>query len=194
MVNNQNKVQNQTTIYPFLVILICGLLSFWVINPKIAVLKDLNTKISAKEKDTSALNEKIQNLKSLQKQFKDSSQDVELFNLAITEDEQMPEIIEQITSMASKSGVIVKTIRPDTRQVSNETVVNLSIRGDYPNLTAFVSRLEKNLRLATIKSININSSVAQDKKSLDTTLALGFFTAEKSTVSANTSSSQEEGQ
>lgn len=189
MVNNEGKIPDQIKIYPLLVVLICGALSYWVISPKISTLRDFNTKISAKEKDTVALQEKIDNLKILQKQFTSSPADVELLNLAITEDSQIPEIIEQILAISNKSGMIVKSIRPDYRQTTGETIINITARGDYPNLIGLISGLEKNLRLTSVKSINMNSVTTQTSNVLDTTLAIGFFTLSSATSSISQSNS-----
>ncbi|EKD56877.1 MAG: hypothetical protein ACD_58C00059G0002 [uncultured bacterium] len=183
MVSKENKVQSSTNIYPLLVVLICALLGYWVISPKIAEIKEFNTSIAAKEQDTASLNEKIQNLKTLQKQFEAAPGDVEILNLAIADDPQMPEIIEQLTSMASKSGMTIKSIRPDYRDSTNETVVGVTLRGDYINLINYISETEKNLRPASVKSINLSSTTLQDQSVLDTTLAIGFFTAKSNSDS-----------
>lgn len=193
MVNRENKVQNTTSIYPLLIILVCALLGYWVINPKIVEIKEYNTSIAAKEKDTTTLDEKIQNLKSLQKQFTASPSDVEILNLAIADDPQMPEIIEQLTSMASKSGMTIKSIRPDYRDATNETVVGITLRGDYINLINYITEIEKNLRPASVKSLNLSSTILQDQNVLDTTLALGFFTSKNnsSNITSSTNNSEE---
>lgn len=189
MVNEQPKLQTHSPLLPFLMVLICIALGYFIISPKIAEIKSTNTSIAAKDKDTQALQEKIDGLKSLKSKFAVAPDDVNLLKIVTSDSEQMPEIIEQITAIANKSGMLVKSIKPDSRQVAGETLLSLQLGGDYLGLISFSENLEKNVRPAGVKSINMSSGLSDNTKTFDATVTISLFTNNNSSAAKSTGQS-----
>lgn len=184
--NEANNVKEHSSLLPLLAVIVAIGLGYLVINPKIAELRSLNNQISAKNLDITAMQEKINNLTILKQKFSESPGDVELLNLAVPKDSQIPEIIEEVTAMAGKSGLEVNAINPVVQQTSSgETEVSISVNGDYISFVNFSENLEKNIRPVTFKSVNIASQVqASGSIKLNATITLGFLTYQNKSTSS----------
>lgn len=185
MIKEEEKLATNSPLLPLLVAIFCFGLGYLVIYPKISELKNLNTQIAAVNKDSINLQEKTSNLKILQSKFARASSDVELLKVALPADEQMAEIIQQLQTLASKSGMLVKSIRPSIGPVSDETLLAVSLEGTFSNLVTFSENLEKNVRPANIKSVNMASSDSLTGTIFEANVTLAFFTNQDKNASAN---------
>lgn len=177
MNNNDSKNDQQFQALVILVVILASALSYFVINPKINNLHQLNNKIQAKEREITASQIRIADLKTMQDKFAQSPGDVQLLDLVIPKDDQFPELIRQLSAMANNSGMIIKSINPDNRSTSQETLVSVTLGGDYLSLINFANNVEKNNRLISLKSFVLASSNSNDSNNFfEATLRLSFFT------------------
>lgn len=191
MNNNDVKNDQQFQALAILVVLVASALSYFIINPKINDLRQFNNKIQAKEKEISASQARITDLKAMQDKFRENPDDLQLLDLVIPKDEQFPELIRQLSAMAANSGMVLKSINPDNRSGSEETIVAVTLSGDYLGLINFANNVEKNNRLVSLKSFALASS-GEDNGSFEATLRLGFFTNSPQANQASESQSKEE--
>lgn len=177
MNNNDSKNDQQFQALVILVVIMASALSYFVINPKINDLHQLNNKIQAKEKEITASQIRIADLKTMQDKSAQNPGDVQLLDLVIPKDDQFPELIRQLNAMANNSGMIIKSINPDNRSASHETLVSVTLGGDYLSLINFANNVEKNNRLISLKSFVLASSNSNDSNNFfEATLRLSFFT------------------
>jgi Tfp pilus assembly protein PilO len=183
MLNEEAKIKNQTQLLPLLISVICLAIGYFVILPKIEELKLINIQIEAKNQNITEVQNKITNLNLLKNEFTNNSGTLEAVNLALADSSQLPEIIEQITSITQKSGMSLKSIKPDSKQINNELLVNLSLQGDFGSLITFTQNIEKNLRPITLKSVSMSMST---DGTFDANVGLGILTLDDNkTIKAN---------
>jgi Tfp pilus assembly protein PilO len=184
MLNESAKIKNQTQLFPLLISIICLTIGYFIIFPKIDELKLINTQIEAKNQNISEIQEKITNLNALKNEFTNNSGTLESVNLALADSSQLAEIIEQVTGISQKSGMNLKSIKPDSKQLNNELLINLSLQGDYSSLINFTENVEKNLRPISVKSISMSMST---DGIFDANIGLGVLTLEDNkSVQVNT--------
>lgn len=193
MVKDNEKINTHSPFLPFIVAIICLALGYFIISPKVTSLYELNTQIAAKQKDTANLQEKIDNLTNLKLKFEQSSDDVDLLKMVLASSDQQPEIINQLTAIASKSGMEIKAIKPYDMQVTGSTSIMVTLKGDYAGLIVFCSNLEKNIRPAAIKSVNLTSSKQEDQNYFEASLIINFFTNQNKNKTTNTSDTTSSG-
>ena len=165
-------------------VIVIGGVGYFVINPGISGLKDASVKLDAKAKEVTELNDKITTLKSLQSQFTQASDTVEKLQLAIPSTDQMPEIMVQIETMASESGLRVNSIQPAKETTAGNVAeskasvpVTVSLQGDYPGLYTFLTKMEKDIRPMNVKSINIATATKEETSVVNFTLNLEILKA-----------------
>lgn len=183
MTNDQGKLNLYSPLLPLLIVVIIIGLGYLVIQPLITTLKDLNTKIAARSEQITQMESKISNLKYLKGEFAKATADLDLLNIAIPKDSQMPEILMQLAQIAGKSGVQITSINPKSGEGEN---LSINTQGDFASISSFIENLEKNLRPITIRAISFTSSKNQEGVSTMTAnISLEVFTLPSSSTSSD---------
>lgn len=155
---NEPIKSNLSSIITLVCVLLIGVIAYFYLNPAISRLKDLNTKVAAKDKEINLLTDKINNLTQLQIKFNQNQAEVKELQLAAPSSDQVADILVELEAIGAKSGVKINSIQPSKDTQSSQVPVNVSVQGDYLALTNFVAATEKNIRPISIKSINLTSS------------------------------------
>jgi len=180
---DQKSKSNSAMLITLVCVIAIAGVGYFVINPGITGLKDASIKLDAKTKEAADLSDKITTLNSLQSQFTQATDTVKKLGLAIPSTDQMPEIMVQIETMASESGLRVNSIQPAKVTAAGEQTaqssvpVTVSLQGDYPGLYAFLTKMEKDIRPMNIKSINIASATKEESSVVNFTLNLEILKA-----------------
>lgn len=148
-----------------LVIVLCLIaifgIAYFAIPPYLAEVTDLNLKVAITNEKISKTQQKISDLKYLQTQFEANQPLIELLNIAMPQDPQMPQTIISINSIAKDSGVDITSIQPKSKSASSSNQITLSINGYYEGLKVFLNKLEKNLRPINVTELSYNKSTSQ---------------------------------
>lgn len=175
MTENHSKLNTHSPILPLLVVVVVIGLGYLVIQPTIIELKDLNIQIAAKVKQITTMTEKIDALKYLKAEFAKNTKDLELLGVIIPEDEQVPEILVQLSAIASKSAVQVTSITP--KVTSGKSIFQIGVNGDFSGISSFVDNLEKNSRPIAVQSVSFVPSAAKEgTASMTANLSIEIFT------------------
>lgn len=155
-------------------------ISYLVIPRYLTDVKKLNLDLAVTQEKINKTQQKISDLQSLKTQFEDKKDLVDALNLAMPKSTQLPETIVSLNSLGIESGLTISSIQPVKTSASNDSNINLTIRGSYDNLKDFLSKLEKNIRpmavnTFTIAQANSTDSTGNSSNSLDITLALSVF-------------------
>lgn len=175
---SQAKKNNQSSNIILLGILIILAVAYFVINPSVGKIKDLNIKVNAKTIEVQKMQEKLDALELLKNKFNQSQEQVKKLGLAIPTENDMPEILVQLESMALKSGLKVNSIQPSKEGKKGVELINISMEGEYPPLVDFIDLTEKNIRLMTINSISLASAIQDEKTITNFTLELELLKGE----------------
>jgi len=150
-----------------LILTILGVI--FMIIPRFESLKDLSTKISAKEAELDLGKKKVTALRTATQLIKTAQTDMDLLGVAIPVGKNAEEALAQLSANASTSGVsIVSTTISDGE--AGHVSIALTLSGDFDGTYSFISNLEKNLRPVTIADYNM----IEAEGNIDSTLNLLF--------------------
>lgn len=153
-------------------------IGFWGTYPMINQLKNVNLQNSAKQSEIKLAEAKINNLNTLKGEFSKFQNQVKLLSVAAPTEDQMPEILVQVESLAKKSGLEVSSIQPSKTVGAEEAGISLSTKGSFSATLNFLQNLENNARPVQVKSINVASAKTGEVVSLSTSYNLGFLKAQ----------------
>lgn len=153
------KITERTIVIVLASILVIVAVAIFLVRSTLQQIHTTNISLAARQNEIQNTQTKIDNLKSLKIQFEQSPTEFQRLEVAMPTGEQMPEIIEQIQTLASKSGLTVNSIQPITGiREDTEKPVNLTVRGSFKNLTDFIAASEKNVRPIVMRSVSFVGS------------------------------------
>lgn len=193
----QIKPAKKTNYWPMLSLLMIVIIisvGYFVIYPDIGQLKELNKQISARTRESDAMQEKITALKGLQQEFSAKQNEVKLFDLAMPQNDGMPEIISSLDAMASETALSITSLAQKKSTKDNQsTSVDVSGEGSYKSFTLFLEDLEKNIRQSNITSISLSTGKIQLEEVTDAikvTMNIDFFKVGSSSDTTNQPSTE----
>jgi len=89
--------------------------------------------------------------------FEESQNEINFLSVALPPDSSMENFIIQISNMVTSASLNLESIVPQKKKVDNELLIDLSVSGYYENLILLIGFMEKNNRLLSVKSVNIES-------------------------------------
>jgi len=169
---------NSQYVITVLCLIIIAAVAYYVINPFVSELKEVNIKLSAKNNQINQTQEKIIALQGLQTQFNAQKNLVSKMVVAAPVDAEMPEILVMIQNMAVASGLRVSAIQPTQTSVKTMVPVTVSLQGNYNSFTSFLTKLENNVRPMNIKTINLALAQKEGSSEINSTLNLEILKAD----------------
>lgn len=160
MDKRDSKTNRSAIIAAFSVIAILAI-GYFYISPNIGALKTLNIQVDAKIAEITKYNDNVSALNVLKSQLAQISDQLNKLGLAVPSNDDMPDALTQIESMANNSGLKVNSIQPG-KESTGIVPITVNLKGDYIGLANFITKLEKNIRPANIKSINIASASGEN--------------------------------
>ena len=161
-------------------ILGAGLVGYFMLLPKFEEARQGQRTLQAKRSRTLGQASQFTSVKSLIFDLKDKKPDLGFLDQAMPDSPAIPELLANLDDLARHSGVLIDklNLKPKgqsgksttTGQVSPAPVyppgleimqIEISIKGGYNNLKAFLLNVEQNLRLLDVESINVGAAEAK---------------------------------
>lgn len=182
------KNKNETNIILLLVVIIVAV-AYYFLLPRFARIKQLNLDVAVKDKEATALDEKVTALRDLQTKFKAKPDLVNQLKIALPKDSNVEEIIYMVSTLGTNSGVIIENIQPTggNAEVGTTTAnISVTVSGDYNAITKFSNGLSNNLRpVKQFSTTLVAQDAEEDPSRISATFDLGFIIAKQATVQTN---------
>lgn len=156
MENRSNKSSMISLLF-LVLILVVGLV---FLKPTWDEFTQLNLGLQEKEAQKASLETKLQNLHNLQANFDASTEVAKTKTLsAIPERLEQDKLITQLTDIAKKNDVVLKSVSFSIPVLSQEkikkAIVSANLAGGYGDLISFLKGIEGNDRKLVVKSITV---------------------------------------
>lgn len=169
---SQIKKKESSSGVVLLSILAIIVIAYFLIYPSITKIKDLNIKLGAKTEEISSMQDKITALGIMKSALLSQQTTANKLSLAVPSNDQMPELITELDSMANASGLKIGSILPSQESIKTATSISVGLKGDYSGLVRFLTLLENNIRPINVKTINLVSGTKDNASILSFTLGL----------------------
>ena len=133
-------------------------LVFWVLLP---LYNDITVATEVKKQNENNLNDRLKlsaNLNRLVGQYNERLTDIESFSKVIPEGQNIPELLVGLEDLASGSGLSFSSVNFKTKDLKapgfKTLVMEIKVKGSYPNFKNYLKNLEKSLRIFDVISIS----------------------------------------
>ena len=131
---------------------------FWVLVPLYGYTKAA-LEVKKQNEDNLAERKKLTaNLERLISQYNERSADIASFNKAIPADQNIPELLINLETLASENSLIFSGVNfkpKDFKDANIKTlVIEIKIKGSYPNFQNYLKATEKSLRIFDVVSVS----------------------------------------
>ncbi len=142
------------------VILFFGVLGlvFWVLLP---MYHDINVAAQVKKQNEDNLSDRLKlsaNLERLTSQYNERLTAIESFSKVIPQGQNIPELLVTLEDLASGSGLAFSGVNfknKDLKALGFKTLVmEMKVKGSYPNFKNYLENLEKSLRIFDVTSVS----------------------------------------
>ena len=137
----------------------------FAINPTLSTIAKLKKELSDTKFVDEQLSKKIANLSSLQEKYNIVEKDIPIVLAAIPKNPQVPLLMGQIQAVSRQTGVEIINLQSfevdvpgshnDQKKYSSFSF-STSVRGNYENLTNFISTLSSMERVISLDTLSIN--------------------------------------
>ncbi len=164
----KEKTQRFTSLVLSLIAL--SFFGLFAINPTLSTIAKLQKELADDKFVDQRLQEKINNLLTLQKKYQLIQADIPVVLTSVPKDPQLPLLLGQIQSIAKKSNIAlnnlqtfqVEAVNPEASQKNYSSFsFSISLQGNYNDLTKFLSDLVNMQRVITIDTVSINKGSEQ---------------------------------
>jgi Tfp pilus assembly protein PilO len=196
--DKDNKSNLTKIIIIIVALLIGGLLIGFLAYPLYGETQNINQEIKTKRNEEQALNQKLNDLKELEKNYEEAKEESKIASAALPTDKDWPELLVEFETMAgannlqfteatpgektktssqtgskSTSSPATTTSEAKPGSMYKEVPVVIGLRGNFLGLKGYLKTIEKNLRIMDIGSINIEGKEDQTthERYLDISLA-----------------------
>lgn len=141
----------------FLSILVSIAIVYFGYRPILAGYQTATLTRQARQIEVQDLEARKVKLTQLTEQMTAQQANVDKLLQAVPDDEAYAELLIQLSALANRAGVKLKTVQPASRTGTDGRSVPAAIHitGSYPNILTFVTEAERNQRPIGIQSINI---------------------------------------
>ncbi|SRR6266568_3480969 len=160
------NIQQETTRSFITLILTFAALSFFgifAINPTLTTIADLKKQLADDTAVDQQLKTKINNLSSLEQQYNQLGSNLTNIFSAIPQNADAPLLSAEVAALAQKHNLTLSTYHVDEVQLASSRknvktqsfIFTLQAQGDYNDMLAFSTELDKLNRIVTIESMDI---------------------------------------
>lgn len=155
----------ESILYPLLAVLLGGFLIFFVIIPQYQGWQQTNLKLKQVQDRTKKLQEKLNQLRAIDKQQAQERLDLTLKILPVDKEVLPPIFI--IQQFARETNLRINQISYTNQQTGNQPAnsqkpqtyrIELSLTGELEDIRTFVNRLKESPKLLSVESIHISGS------------------------------------
>ena len=144
------------------IIIVCILLSVFVIYPQIQNFLNINAQVSQLKSQISTLQNNINNINNLNDN--DLQSNFDLMNEAVPVDKDFAGAIEAISSAATDTNVILEdytvvvgsySSKAQSRTSNNSLTLNISINGSLSGIVNYLTKIKQSLPLMEVQNITV---------------------------------------
>lgn len=135
-------------------------LVLWVLLP---MYNDIGAATEVKKQNEDNLKDRIElsaNLERLVNQYNERLTGIESFSKVIPEGQNIPELLVGLEDMASGSGLAFASVNFKTKDLKvpgfKTLVMEIKVKGSYPNFKNYLQNLEKSLRIFDVMSVSFS--------------------------------------
>lgn len=177
-------------IVPLISLLVAGMLFMLVIRPSMAELPTLKAEVTTQQELKMQLQTKLSDLKKLQDFQTAVEENALLAEDVLAKAPMVPELLTQIHTIASESGLSVDRLSYSfsvgAEEVTADTVqsvaVSLGVNGAYAQLVAFMNNLENAARVVNVDSFRYSSDEDEGTLAISVSLSSPYLDVESSAV------------
>lgn len=177
----KNK-KTQSVTMAILSLLTLSLFGFFAISPTLSTIAQLNRQLDDKKVIDQKLDQKIQNISSLQQQYVAIQADLPLINAALPQRPEPSYLLGQLDAIAKKFNITISQIqvssisltKPKTT-VTVEFPFSISASGTKENMSSFIEELSFFDRIVVLDQIAISQDVTQDQVGQITLQGNGYY-------------------
>ncbi len=165
-------------------IIVAILIAFFGMRPLLVSYHQNSLRSHALAKQIDDLQARKTQLLALQQDLAKYQTQINQLAIAAPSGPDYPEVLAQLSALASKNQVTLSSVLPGRSSDSVEQVpITLTVRGNYPQLISFVAGIERNLRPISVNSLAlISGNDPKQAQTLTATIQLTFArSAEKGT-------------
>ncbi|MDZ7587450.1 MAG: type 4a pilus biogenesis protein PilO, partial [Patescibacteria group bacterium] len=165
-----------------LTILTVAFFLYFAILPTVKNIVSLNKEIKDQQEIINKLGKKISNLETAEINYNQVINNLKSIDQLLPEKEEFERLAWQIQWLANQKGAEIVNgnfekfnLTGQTDQASSELEMQLTIKGSFQQIKAFLQSLTKIDRLIIIKEVNFNKQGLQDESGLTANLKLSGF-------------------
>lgn len=168
--------QEQPILLAVLGIILTIAITLFGFKPALETYQTQRLQVAIRAREVADLDARRLAIEGLQNTLNQLASKVDDLNLAVPANDNYPELVTQLTGIASRAQVALISLQPvQGSQKTDVLGLTTTIRGTYPQILLFTDRLEHNLRPITIRSLNLAGGLEGASDSvLTATFQLGF--------------------
>jgi Tfp pilus assembly protein PilO len=164
----EEKMQKFTTLV--FTIIAFSFFGLFAINPTLSTIANLNKQLSDNKFVDQQLQDKINNLYSLQQKYSQLTPDLPFVLDSFPKNPQIPLLVAQLQSLAQSSNIAITGLQTFEIEVPNSSVgtkayyaftFSISADGSYENLSTFINSVVKMQRIVSINTLSITRNTAE---------------------------------
>lgn len=167
------KAQKYTTIILSLSASI--ILGIFAVSPTISTIANLQRQLEDDKFVEQKLQEKINNLSTLQQKYSLLQKDLPFVFSAVPKASEIPSLLAQIQGLSKESNIGLDSFQTFKVLVAKDSIINkkysafdfgIKIHGDYQSLLTFMDKLSSFQRIITINSVAITKTTENNNPSI----------------------------
>jgi Tfp pilus assembly protein PilO len=168
----------------------------FILKPKFGQISEVRDQIEAERQTTQTLEIRLRQLQAAQQNQVETTARLAALNRALPANPDLPALIRQLQSTATRSGMDLLSIAPSPPQTLENSTgvniisVNLQLTGGFFRLESFMTRLEDLPRVVEVTSISVAPSTDQvtGLVTLTTTVTFRMYVVQSNASAAATTS------
>lgn len=174
--------KTQSVTMAILSLLTLSLFGFFAISPTLSTIAQLNRQLDDKKDIDRKLNQKIQNISSLQQQYATIQADLPLINAALPQRPEASYLLGQLDAIAKNFNITISQIQVSSVSLSKpkstktiEFPFSISASGTKENMSSFIQEISFFDRIVVLDQIAISQDETLDQDGKITLQGNGFY-------------------
>ena len=168
------------SLYILIISAVAVLLIFTLVFPKYRDLDYLKKEIIIRESELQSQEEHSQKLSGILEEIEVRRDSISKIESALPEEPSLSELLNFLQKSASQSGLILEEVSPQVvgggvKGEIGDTLVNLVLKGTYPDFKSFLSLIENSARLIEANSISFEYSEEGDLLSFEMSIKVRSY-------------------
>jgi len=151
---------------PYLLFAAGFLIALFLIWPTYQKVRHTRVIIKQEQENFFNKQETLLAFQSLEQKYQSAADQMKKIDQALPAQAELPELLVQLESLSAENNMIFSSVdftEPETEQVGKTVQIKISVNGTYENFKAYISDLEKNLRLMDTRKIDFQIPDSEEK-------------------------------